>query len=73
MTTVSDFKLLNHHWEHLGFFQWLESIQKEYTWRRDVFAEACDRYLPKVFVDWTPTRAGMFVSTFVHFDLVDPC
>ncbi|KAJ5802866.1 uncharacterized protein N7503_005316 [Penicillium pulvis] len=54
------FKLLNHQWGHLGFFKWLKSIQKEYTWRRDVFAEACDIYLPKDFVDWTPTHAGMF-------------
>ncbi|KAJ5945726.1 hypothetical protein N7454_002565 [Penicillium verhagenii] len=54
------FKLLNHHWGHLGFFKWLEGIQKEYTWRRDIFVEACDRHLPKEFVNWTPTDAGMF-------------
>ncbi|KAJ5939080.1 hypothetical protein N7466_002214 [Penicillium verhagenii] len=56
------FKLLNHHWGHLGFFKWLEGIQKEYTWRRDVFVEACDRHLPRKYVNWTSTDAGMFVS-----------
>ncbi|KAJ5636087.1 uncharacterized protein N7484_009400 [Penicillium longicatenatum] len=60
ISQVIVFKLLNHHWGHSGFFKWLESIQKEYTWRRNVFAEACDQYLPKDFVDWTPTHAGMF-------------
>lgn len=60
------FKLLNHQWGHLGFFKWLESIQREYTWRRDVFAAACDKHLPRDFVNWTPTHAGMFVSISIH-------
>lgn len=56
------YKLLNHHWGHLGFFQWLEKIQTEYTWRRDTFLDACNKLLPKDIASWNPSRAGMFES-----------
>lgn len=58
------YRLLNHHWGHSGFFQWLENIQSEYVWRRDTFLQACDKYLPKDVASWVPSHAGMFVSAF---------
>ena len=58
------YKLLNHHWGHWGFFKWLEDIQAAYTWRRDIFAEACEEFLPKTIANWNPSHAGMFVSPY---------
>lgn len=55
------YKLLNHHWGHLGFFKWLEGIQAEYIWRRDTFAQACIEFLPEGIASWRPPQAGMFV------------
>jgi aromatic amino acid aminotransferase I len=63
------FKLLNHHWGHRGFFQWLEKMQTEYTWRRDTFLDACNEFLPKDIASWNPSRAGMFVSEINKWSL----
>ncbi|KAJ5690148.1 hypothetical protein N7462_004540 [Penicillium macrosclerotiorum] len=54
------YKLLSHHWGHLGFFQWLEAIQSEYAWRRDTFIQSCEKFLPKQFTHWNVALAGMF-------------
>jgi aromatic amino acid aminotransferase I len=56
------FKLLNHHWGHLGFIKWLENIQSEYTWRRNAFVQACVEFLPEGVTRFVPSEAGMFVS-----------
>jgi aromatic amino acid aminotransferase I / 2-aminoadipate transaminase len=56
------FKLLDVHWGHGGYLDWLKHMRKEYTARRDVIVAACERHLPKDIVRWVPPRAGMFVS-----------
>ena len=54
------FKLLEEHWGHAGYLDWLMHIRKEYTTRRDVLLEASERYLPRDIVTWVPPMAGMF-------------
>jgi len=56
------FKLLDEHWGHGGYLQWLINLRMEYTGRRDVILTACEKYLPKEIVSWNPPAAGMFVS-----------
>lgn len=56
------FKLLEEHWGHAGFLDWLIHIRMEYTQRRDVMLSACEEYLPREVVSWKPPMAGMFVS-----------
>ncbi|KAH8746587.1 pyridoxal phosphate-dependent transferase [Diaporthe sp. PMI_573] len=54
------FKLLDEHWGHGGYLEWLVHIRKEYTKRRDFMVRACERHLPKGIVSWEPAQAGMF-------------
>ena len=54
------FKLLDEHWGHAGYLDWLLHIRREYTARRDAIVAACDRYLPRDLVSWDPPMAGMF-------------
>lgn len=54
------FKLLEETWGHPGYLDWLIHMRMEYTKRRNVMMEACERYLPKDIVSWTPPMAGMF-------------
>ena len=63
------FKLLDEHWGHTGYLDWLIHIRMEYTRRRNVMLEACDKHLPKEVVSWKPPMAGMFVS---HTPLIIP-
>jgi aromatic amino acid aminotransferase I / 2-aminoadipate transaminase len=56
------FKLLDEHWGHSGYLDWLKYIRAEYTARRDVIVSACEKHLPKEVVSWSPPKAGMFVS-----------
>lgn len=56
------FKLLDEHWGHSGFFDWLIHIRVEYTTRRDSMLQACEQYLPSEIASWVPPSAGMFVS-----------
>lgn len=56
------FKLLDEHWGHAGYLQWLTNLRMEYTNRRDVILGACEKYLPRDLVSWDPPAAGMFVS-----------
>lgn len=55
-------KLLDEHWGHEGYFRWLMNLRTEYTERRDVILSACEDFLPREVVSWTPPAAGMFVS-----------
>lgn len=55
-------KLLDDHWGHEGYFKWLMNLRTEYTGRRDVILSACEDFLPREVVGWTPPAAGMFVS-----------
>lgn len=59
------FKLLDEHWGHAGFLDWLVHIRMEYTQRRDVMLGACEKYLPKEVMSWKPPMAGMFVSILI--------
>jgi aromatic amino acid aminotransferase I len=54
------FKLLEEHWGHDGYLDWLIHIRMEYTARRNIILDACERYLPKDIVSWVPPMAGMF-------------
>jgi len=60
MSQLQMFKLLDEHWGHGGFLDWLLFIRVEYTKRRDVILDACEKYLPKQVVSWKPPMAGMF-------------
>jgi len=55
-------KLLDEQWGHDGYLRWLMNLRQEYTRRRDVLMAACDEFLPKEVVSWTPPMAGMFVG-----------
>lgn len=54
------FKLLDEHWGHGGFLDWLVHIRMEYTRRRNVLLGAVEQYLPREVVTWKPPMAGMF-------------
>ncbi|KAI9695638.1 MAG: Aromatic/aminoadipate aminotransferase 1 [Bogoriella megaspora] len=54
------FKLLDEHWDHGGYLDWLMYIRLEYTKRRDVILGACEKHLPRDLVSWVPPAAGMF-------------
>lgn len=56
------FKLLDESWGHDGYLKWLINLRMEYTERRDTILAACEKYLPREIVSWTPPAAGMFVS-----------
>lgn len=57
---IALFKLLEENWGHKGFFEWLMFIRAEYTRRRDIIVNACERYLPTEVSSWSAPKAGMF-------------
>lgn len=63
------YKLLDEHWGHGGYIDWLQYIKKEYSTRRDVLMGACEKYMPREVTSWVPPTAGMFVrcSTLIPF------
>lgn len=63
LSQLALFKLLDEHWGHTGYLEWLTHIRKEYTDRRDFMVQACERYLPRTITSWEPAQAGMFVSS----------
>ncbi|EME44200.1 hypothetical protein DOTSEDRAFT_71877 [Dothistroma septosporum NZE10] len=54
------YKLLDEAWTHAGYLDWLMYMRMEYTNRRNVMMQACEKYLPKEIVSWVPPMAGMF-------------
>ena len=60
MSQLMLFKLLEDHWGHAGYLDWLIHIRMEYTARRDAILAACEAYLPREIVAWVPPSAGMF-------------
>jgi aromatic amino acid aminotransferase I len=60
MSQLILFKLLEEHWGHAGYLDWLIHIRLQYTSRRDVILNACEKHLPKSIVSWNPPMAGMF-------------
>lgn len=55
-------KLLDEHWGHSGYLDWLINLRMQYTNRRDILVHACEKLLPGKIARWTPPAAGMFVS-----------
>ena len=53
-------KLLEDHWGHGGYLDWLIHIRMEYTARRNAILTACEKYLPRDIVSWVAPTAGMF-------------
>ncbi|KAK5120345.1 hypothetical protein LTR85_006284 [Meristemomyces frigidus] len=62
------FKLLDEHWGHAGYLDWLIHIRIEYTARRNVILEACEKYLPSELISWAPPMAGMFHWLRVEYE-----
>jgi aromatic amino acid aminotransferase I len=60
MSQLILFKLLEEHWGHSGYLDWLIHIRMQYTKRRDVILQACAKYLPTEVMSWAPPMAGMF-------------
>ncbi|TKA78114.1 hypothetical protein B0A49_01798 [Cryomyces minteri] len=60
MSQLILFKLLDEHWDHAGYLDWLIHIRLAYTRRRDVILAACEAHLPRDIVSWKPPMAGMF-------------
>ncbi|OGE56575.1 hypothetical protein PENARI_c003G10832 [Penicillium arizonense] len=54
-------KLLDETWGHEGYLKWLISLKNSYTKKRDMLLAACDKYLPKSVVSWSPPTTGMFL------------
>jgi aromatic amino acid aminotransferase I / 2-aminoadipate transaminase len=54
------YKLLEETWGHAGFLEWLMFIRSEYTRRRDIIVDACEKHLPREVASWDPPMAGMF-------------
>jgi aromatic amino acid aminotransferase I len=67
MAQLMLFKLLDEHWGHAGYLDWLLHIRVQYTQRRDAILRACDRYLPRDVMQWKPPMAGMFHWMQVDF------
>lgn len=67
MSQLILWKLLDEHWGHAGYLDWLIYIRLQYTQRRDVILAACEKYLPKAIVSWRPPMAGMFHWMQVDF------
>jgi aromatic amino acid aminotransferase I len=56
------YKLLDEHWGHSGYLDWLIALRMSYTDRRDALLHACEKHLPREIAHWVAPAAGMFVS-----------
>ncbi|KAL4785378.1 pyridoxal phosphate-dependent transferase [Aspergillus varians] len=54
------FKLLDEHWGHTGYLDWLINLRMQYTNRRDIMIRACEKHLPGEIASWVAPAAGMF-------------
>lgn len=55
-------QLVDEQWGHEGYLRWLMHMRAKYTKRRNTILRACEQFLPREVVSWTPPAAGMFVS-----------
>ncbi|OJI81723.1 hypothetical protein ASPTUDRAFT_45006 [Aspergillus tubingensis CBS 134.48] len=62
------FKLLHDYWGHSGFKRWLNQLQSEYSKRRNIMLDLCERHLPCEITHWTPPRAGFFLWIYVDWE-----
>jgi aromatic amino acid aminotransferase I len=60
-------KLVDEHWGHPGYLDWLIHIRMEYTKRRNIILDACEKYVPKEIVSWKAPMAGMFQWLQIDF------
>jgi aromatic amino acid aminotransferase I / 2-aminoadipate transaminase len=60
MSQLVLYKILEDHWGHAGYLDWLMHLRVEYTARRNVMLAACERYLPRDIVSWDLPVAGIF-------------
>ena len=67
MSQLILFKLLEEHWGHAGYLDWLMHLRRSYTERRNGMMRACEIKLPREVVSWEVPKAGMFVSVFLIF------
>ncbi|KAI4907392.1 hypothetical protein J4E90_009421 [Alternaria incomplexa] len=67
MSQLILFKLLDEHWGHAGYLDWLIHMRMQYTHRRDIILSACTKYLPTEVMSWKPPMAGMFHWMQVDF------
>ncbi|KFY19590.1 hypothetical protein V491_04341, partial [Pseudogymnoascus sp. VKM F-3775] len=61
LAAITLYKLLDETWGHDGYLAWLRHLRVEYTARRDALLAACEKFLPKDIITWTPPAAGMFL------------
>ncbi|OJJ85256.1 aminotransferase-like domain-containing protein [Aspergillus glaucus CBS 516.65] len=54
------FKLLDEHWGHAGYLDWLINMRMQYTSRRNMLVGACEKSLPTEIAHWVAPAAGMF-------------
>lgn len=54
------FKLLDEHWGHAGYLDWLINMRMQYTSRRNMLVGACEKFLPTEIAHWVAPAAGMF-------------
>lgn len=64
---IALYNLLEENWGHQGFLEWLMYIRAEYTRRRDIIVNACEKHLPAEVASWVPPKAGMF--HWIHVDV----
>ena len=67
MSQLVLFKLLDEHWGHAGYLDWLMYMRIEYTKRRDSILASCAKHLPREVMSWNPPMAGMFHWMQVDF------
>lgn len=72
LSQLAFFKLLDEHWGHAGYVEWLIHLRKEYTKRRNILIDACEKHLPRDVISWEPARAGMFVSKILLHSTLQP-
>ncbi|ORY66210.1 pyridoxal phosphate-dependent transferase [Pseudomassariella vexata] len=63
------YKLVDEEWGHEGYLKWLMNLRLEYTKRRNAILAACEKFLPREVVSWTPPAAGMFLWLKVDHQL----
>ncbi|GIZ36593.1 hypothetical protein CKM354_000006300 [Cercospora kikuchii] len=66
MSQLVLYSLLQSHWGHEGFLDWMMHLRVEYSARRDALLAACQRHLPDGLVTWNVPRAGMFLWLRIH-------
>ncbi|KAJ6073404.1 aromatic aminotransferase Aro8 [Penicillium canescens] len=60
LSQVAMYALLEETWGHTGFVKWLMCLCREFLHRRDVFIQACEKYLPADLCTWQVPASGMF-------------